>query len=138
MINLVGKLQKIQDEFGYLRRDSLEKLSHDLNIPLARIYSLATFYRSFSLAPPAKHTITVCTGTACYVRGAPRIVEELSRILGINPGEITDDRVFQLETANCLGACALGPLVLIDNDYHGNMTPVKIAKILEKYKQPLK
>jgi NADH-quinone oxidoreductase subunit E len=134
MINLVGKLQDIQEEFGYLKREKLEEISREFNIPLARIFSLATFYRSFSLTPPAKHTITVCTGTACYVRGAPRMVEEISRQLGIDPGETTDDLNFQLETANCLGACALGPLVLIDNDYHGNMTPVKIAEVLDRYR----
>lgn len=131
MINLIGKLQDIQKEFGYLKREKLEDIARELKIPLARIFSLSTFYRSFSLTPPAKHTITVCTGTACHVRGAPRIVEEISRELGINPGETTEDLSFKLATANCLGACALGPLVLIDDDYHGDMTPGKVAKILE-------
>ncbi len=133
MINLVGKLQDIQEEFGYLKRDKLDEISRELKIPLARIYSLATFYSSFSLTPPAKHSITVCTGTACYIKGAGEIVERIIEKLGITPGETTDDNKFKLETVNCLGACALAPLVTIDGNYYGNMTPEKIIEALETY-----
>ena len=133
-INLIGVLQETQEECGYLRKDRLEEISQKLNIPLSRIYSVATYYKSFSLIPPAKHTIMVCTGTACYVRGAPRIVDRISQIMEIQPGETTPDGTFKLETVNCLGACALGPLVMINEEYHGNMTPQKIVKVLEKYK----
>jgi len=132
--NLIGLLQNIQKTCGYLERKELEKISREKNIPLSRIYSLATFYKSFSLVPPAKHTVMVCTGTACHVRGAPQIVDRISQYLNIKPGETTPDLQWKLETVNCLGACALGPLVLIDDDYHGNMNARKIVKILEKYK----
>jgi len=134
MINLVGKLQDIQEEFGYLKREKLEEIARELKIPLARIFSLSTFYRSFSLTPPAEHSITVCTGTACFVKGAGHIVESITRGLGINPGETTSDNKFKLETVNCLGACALAPLVTIDGDYHGNMTPQKIIKVINLYR----
>ena len=133
-VNLIGVLQETQEECGYLRKDRLEGISRKFAIPLSRIYSVATYYKSFSLVPPAKHTITVCMGTACYVRGAPRIVERISQILGIRPGESTPDSIFKLETVNCLGACALGPLVAIDHNYHANTSPQMIAKVLEKYK----
>ncbi|MFH1352357.1 MAG: NAD(P)H-dependent oxidoreductase subunit E [bacterium] len=134
MTNLIRVLQDIQSECGYLKREKLEEASKKFDIPMSRIYSVATFYKSFSLVPPAKHKIMVCMGTACYVRGAPKIVERISQTLGIKPGEVTKDGNFKLETVNCLGACALGPLVLIDKDYHGNMTSQKIVKVLEKYK----
>ncbi|MBA3051520.1 MAG: NAD(P)H-dependent oxidoreductase subunit E [Candidatus Omnitrophota bacterium] len=134
MTNLIRVLQDIQRECGYLKREKLEEVSHRLDIPMSRIYSVATFYKSFSLVPPAKHKIMVCMGTACYVRGAPRIVERITQVLGINPGDSTKDGNFKLETVNCIGACALGPLVMIDDDYHGKMTPQKIVKVLEKYK----
>ncbi|MFH1958531.1 MAG: NAD(P)H-dependent oxidoreductase subunit E [bacterium] len=134
MTNLIRVLQDIQSECGYLKREKLEEASKKFDIPMSRIYSVATFYKSFSLVPPAKHKIMVCMGTACYVRGAPKIVERISQTLGIKPGEVTKDGNFKLETVNCLGACALGPLVLIDKDYHGNMTSQKIVRVLEKYK----
>jgi NADH-quinone oxidoreductase subunit E len=134
MINLVGKLQEIQEEFGYLKREKLEEMARELKIPLARIFSLSTFYRSFSLIPPAEHSITVCTGTACYVKGAGQVVESITRELGINPGETTSDNKFKLETVNCLGACALAPLITIDGDYHGNMTPRKIIGAINTYR----
>jgi len=134
MTNLIRVLQDIQSECGYLKREKLEEASKKFDIPMSRIYSVATFYKSFSLVPPAKHKVMVCMGTACYVRGAPKIVERISQTLGIKPGEVTKDGNFKLETVNCLGACALGPLVLIDGDYHGKMTSQKIAKVLEKYK----
>jgi len=134
MTNLIRILQNIQSEDGYLKRDKLEEASRKFDIPMSRIYSVATFYKSFSLVPPAKHKVMVCMGTACYVRGAPKIVERISQTLGIKPGEVTKDGNFKLETVNCLGACALGPLVLIDKDYHGKMTSQKIVKVLEKYK----
>ena len=134
MTNLIRVLQDIQNESGYLKREKLEEASRKFDIPMSRIYSVATFYKSFSLVPPAKHKVMVCMGTACYVRGAPKIVERISQKLGIKPGEVTKDGNFKFETVNCLGACALGPLVLIDKDYHGNMTSQKIVKVLEKYK----
>lgn len=133
-LNLIGLLQETQQECGYLRKESLEEISRKFKVPLSRIYSVATYYKSFSLVPPAKHTVMVCTGTACYVRGAPMIVDRISRLLEIAPGETTPDRTFKLETVNCLGACALGPLVVIDSDYYANMTSQRIGRVLEKYR----
>ena len=133
-MNLIGILQEIQSEAGYLKKERLVEVSEKFDIPLSRIYSIATFFKSFSLVPPAKHKIMVCMGTACYVRGGHLIAERISQHLGIKPGEVTSDGNFKFETVNCLGACALGPLVLIDSDYHGKMTPQKIVKVLEKYK----
>ena len=134
MINLIGTLQDIQKKEGYLSKESLKKLSEKEKIPLSRIFSVATFFASFLLTPPAKHTILVCSGTACYVRGSSKIVETISELLNIAPGKTTSDSKFRLETVNCLGACALGPLIVIDGNYHGNITPDKIRKVLEQYK----
>ena len=130
----VTSLQELQEAEGYLKKESLEKLAKKHNVPLSRIYSLSTFYKSLSLVPPARHTCTVCTGTACHVRGAPKIIEQVSKKLKIKVGETTEDGNMKLETANCLGACALGPLVVIDKDYHGNASALTITKTIEKYK----
>ena len=130
-MNLIGILQKIQSEAGYLKKERLVEVSEKFDIPLSRIYSIVTFFKSFSLVPPAKHRIMVCTGTACHVRGAPQVAERISQHLGVKPGEVTSDGNFKLETVNCLGACALGPLVLIDKDYYGKMTPQKILKVIK-------
>ena len=102
---------------------------------MSRLYSLATFFKAFSLEPRGKHIITVCMGTACHVRKAPRIVDEISRILGIEAGGTTPDLMFTLETVNCLGTCALGPVAVIDGKYHGNMTPKKIRALLDDYRK---
>ena len=125
-------LQDVMGEYGYLPEKVLKNISQELNIPLSRVYGLATFYKSFSLTPRGKHLISVCLGTACHVRGAPRIVEKLERDLRIKAGETTRDLKFTLETVNCLGACALGPLIVIDGKYHGRMNSVKMDKVLQK------
>ena len=130
---LVSILQDIQAEYNWLPREALEEVSQRLEIPLSRVFSVATFFRAFSLRPRGRHLIHVCLGTACHVRGAPRILEQMERELGIRPGEVTEDLQFSLETVNCVGACALGPLVIVDGDYHGQMTPDKVKEILRKY-----
>jgi NADH-quinone oxidoreductase subunit E len=132
---LIGILQDIQAEHNYLPYDTLLQVSERLDVPMSRLYSLATFFKAFSLKPRGKHIITVCTGTACHVRKAPRIVDEISRYLGIQAGETTEDRVFTLETVNCLGACALGPVAVLDGKYYGNMTPNRINALLKEYKK---
>jgi len=130
---LVAILQDIQAEYNWLPKEALEEVSQELGIPLSRVFSVATFFRAFSLRPRGRHLIHVCLGTACHVRGAPRILEQMERELGIRPGEMTEDLQFSLETVNCVGACALGPVVIVDGDYHGQMTPDKVKEILRKY-----
>jgi len=131
---LISILHDIQAEYNYLPREALLHIKESLNIPLIRIYSIACFYKSFSLKPRGKYIINVCMGTACHVRGAPRILERIERALGIKSGQTTRDSTFTLETVNCLGACALGPLITINGQYYGKMTPGKVEKILRNYK----
>lgn len=130
---LIGILQDIQAEYNYLPLSSLMELSETLKVPFSRLYSIATFFKAFSLEPRGKHIVTVCMGTACHVRKAPRIVDELSRALGVKAGATTEDRLFTLETVNCLGTCALGPVVVVDGKYYGNMTVKKVGELLKKY-----
>ncbi len=128
--SLVMLLQETQKRYGYLPREALRAISREMNIPLARLYGLATFYRSFSLTPRGRHEITVCTGTACHVRGAATILEHLQRRLQVPPGGTTANNEFTLITVNCLGACALGPVVVLDGKYHGKMTVAKTDEVL--------
>jgi len=129
----VPLLQDVMREYGYLPEKTLKRIAQELDIPLSQVYGLATFYKSFSLTPRGKHLISVCMGTACHVRGAPRIVEKLERDLRIKAGETTKDLKFTLETVNCLGACALGPLITIDGKYYGRMNSAKMDKVLKDY-----
>ena len=130
---LIPILQDIQAEYNYLPQEALEHLSRKIGIPLSNIYSAATFFRAFSLKPRGKHLITVCLGTACHVRGGPRIVEQIERILGIRPGGTTDDKLFTLETVNCLGCCALGPVMVVGKKYFGKVSLTQVKKILTEY-----
>jgi NADH-quinone oxidoreductase subunit E len=129
-------LQDIQDKDRYLAKEVLEHIAKHLDIPLTRVYRLATFYRAFSLTPRGRHLISCCMGTACHVRGAPRILDKLEMDLSIESGGTTKDLMFSLETVNCLGACATGPLVVIDGHYHGHMTSMKVDSVLKEYKKP--
>ncbi len=129
---LVSLLQDIQEEFNYLPRDVLIKASQKLDIPLSQIYSVATFFRAFSLEPRGRHVITVCLGTACHVRKGQRLVDNFEREFGIRPGETTQDLRFTLETVNCLGCCALGPVVVVDGKYHSQMNTEKLSRVLDK------
>ena len=132
--SLIGLLQDISDLYGYLPEKVLEEVSSKLNVPLSHFYSLATFYTSFRLEPMGKHHCSICVGTACHVRGATMVVESIERELNVKAGQTTEDGNFTVETVNCLGACALGPLVVIDEDYHGNLDGRKAIKLLKKYK----
>ena len=132
---VIAILQDIQEELGYLPEEELSCVAEMLELPLSRLYSLATFYRSFTLEPRGKHLILVCMGTACHVRGSAKLVEKLERDLGIKAGQTTGDGMFTLETANCLGACALGPLVVVDGEYHGQMNAAKTDRLLEKMRK---
>ena len=127
---LVSVLQDVQAEYNYLPKKALVQVSQGLDIPLTQVYSVASFFKAFSLKPRGRHLINVCLGTACHVRGAVRILEEIERQLGINPGETTEDFKYTLERVNCVGACALGPIVIIDDTYSGQMKTDKVKTLL--------
>ena len=129
---LIAILEEIQDEHGYLSEKALRIVSDETGRSMVDIYGVARFYRSFSLKPRGKHLICACLGTACHVRGAPSVVEEFERQLNIKAGQTTADKEFTLETVNCLGACALGPIVVVDNHYFSNVDMAKVKHILEK------
>ena len=131
--SLVPILQDTQSEFGYLVGEALVEISAGLGVPLSQVYSVATFFRSFSLTPRGRHLINVCLGTACHVRGAVRILETIEREAGIKSGETAENLRFTLETVNCVGACALGPIVIIDGKYSGEMKTDKVKPLLESY-----
>jgi len=128
---LVSVLQDIQAEYNYLPKEALVQVSQGLDIPLSQVYSVATFFKAFSLKPRGRHLINVCLGTACHVRGAVRILEEIERELNIKPRETTKDFKYTLETVNCVGACALGPIVIVDEKYSGQMKSNKVKPLLE-------
>ena len=130
---LVAILQDIQAEYNYLPREALEEAGRGLCVPLSQIYSVATFFKALSLEPRGRHLINVCLGTACHVRGAVKVLEAMERELAIGSGETTKDLRFTLETVNCVGACALGPVVIVDGEYHGQMKTEKAKDILADY-----
>ncbi len=129
---LIGILQDIQGKYSYLPAKALRIVAEKTGYPLVDIYGVATFYRSFSLKPRGKHLISCCLGTACHVRGGARVAAEFEKLLKIHAGETTFDREFTLETVNCLGACALGPIVTVDGHYFSQMNPTLVPMILEK------
>jgi NADH-quinone oxidoreductase subunit E len=128
---LISLLSEIQDRYHYLPHPVLVLLSETLNLPLSQIYSVATFYHAFSLKPRGAHLVRVCMGTACHVRGAAHILDRLETKLKIRAGETTRDRQVTLETVNCLGACALGPITVVDNAYNGQMDIAKADRLLK-------
>jgi NADH-quinone oxidoreductase subunit E len=130
---LISILQDIQEEYNYLPQEALRIVSKALGIPLIDIFGVATFYRAFSLEPRGKHLITVCLGTACHVRGGPKILEEFERKLNIEAGETSKDGQFTLETVACLGCCAIGPVVVVDGDYYAQTTIRKVGPILKQH-----
>jgi NADH-quinone oxidoreductase subunit E len=132
--NLIHILHHIQARYAYIPPQTISSIAKHLKISESEIYGVLTFYKGFSLEPRGKHLVTVCTGTACHVRGAPRIVDELKRRLDIDVTETTKDKIFTLETVNCVGACALGPIVVVDGEYHGQMKISEVDKLIEKYK----
>lgn len=132
---VMSVLEDVQEVYGYLPREILEQVSEQLDVHLSRLFSLATFYSAFTLKPRGEHTVHVCLGTACHVRGAPKIVDELSRELGIDPSDTTDDKKFSLETVRCIGCCSLAPVMTVDKDIYGYMAMSKVPKILGKYKE---
>jgi len=130
--SLMNVLERIQSRYRYLPEDALILVSERLGVPLSQTYSVATFYNAFSLEPKGRHVINVCMGTACNVRGSRKVLERISDKLGIQPGQTTEDGEFTLETVNCLGACALGPIVVVDGTYSGQMTVSKADALVRE------
>ena len=135
---LICILQDIQTRYGYLPKEALIRVAEKLDISIIQIYRVATFFKAFSLRPKGGHTIHVCLGTACHVRGAERVLDKIKRDLKIDVDETTKDMNFTLKTVNCLGACALGPIVDIDGKCHGHMNTNKVESVLKKYSSTLK
>jgi NADH-quinone oxidoreductase subunit E len=133
--SLLAVLEEVQGRYRYLPRDVLILISERLNVPLSQVYSVATFYNAFSLEPKGRHAIHVCTGTACHVRGAMQVLDRLETRLGIQAGQTSDDLEYTLETVNCLGACALGPIVVADGEYEGLMTASKVDRLIKNVKR---
>jgi NADH-quinone oxidoreductase subunit E len=131
--SIIQVLLDIQNELYYLPRDVLEYVSDYLNVPLSRTYGLATFYKAFSLKPKGKYPVAVCTGTACHVQGAVKILEQIERELKVKEGETTPDKKFSVETVRCLGCCGLAPVVTVGKNLHGKVPTSKISKILKQY-----
>ena len=129
---LIFLLQDIQADCGYISPDAMQLVSEHTDVPVTQAYSVATFYQSFRLEPRGEHEIRVCLGTACHLKGGQRIVEELERRLGIEAGETTADMQYTLDTVNCVGACALAPVMVVDDAYAPNITARKIDKLLQK------
>jgi len=130
--SLMAVLEEIQARYRYLPKDALILVSERMGVPLSQTYSVATFYNAFSLEPKGRHVVNVCLGTACVVRGSKKVLERISDRLGIEPGETTEDGEFTLETVNCLGACALGPIVVVDGAYSGQMNASKSDALLRE------
>jgi len=131
---LIGILQDIQAKMNFLPRKALVQVAKSLDIPLGRVYGIATFYKAFSLEPRGRHTVQVCLGTACHVRGGARILDYLETRLGVKAGHTTKDLRFSIDSVNCIGACALGPIVVVDEKYHGLMRMNRIESTLKKYR----
>jgi NADH-quinone oxidoreductase subunit E len=131
--NLIMILQAIQKKYNYLPRPALAYLSTKISLPMSKIYGVATFYSTFSLEPRGRNIISICRGTACHVRGAERVLEQIQQNLCICDGETTEDMRFTLESVRCIGCCSLGPVVKINEDMHGRIATDKIDKILKQY-----
>ena len=131
--SLIQVLLEIQSEHHWLPKEALERVSERLQVPLTQILHIATFYKAFSLVPKGRHEIHVCVGTACHVRGAPRVLDTVQDLTGIKPGETDLDLKFSLDTVSCVGCCALGPVMIVDGEYHGKMAPAKSEEVLKNY-----
>ena len=128
---LIQILLDLQSMFGWLSPEVLAEVSRQLEVPLARVYQIASYYKAFSLAPRGRHIIKVCLGTACQVRGSPRLLDTISTMLNIKPNETSSDMRFSLETVNCLGCCAMGPVVVVDKTYYSKPSTSDLKRILE-------
>jgi NADH-quinone oxidoreductase E subunit len=131
---LIPVLQSAQDVFGYLPVPVLEAIAERLDVPISQVYGVVTFYAQFHLEPRGKHIVRTCQGTACHVRGASKILDALKETLGVAPGKATADLQFTLETVACIGACGLAPVMMVDHNTHGRLTPDIVPEILDKYR----
>lgn len=132
--SLIQILQDINRKYNWLPREALEVVSKETKVPLARVYGVASFYKALSLKERGKNIIKVCTGTACHIKGAPQIIDEIKRKKNIEPGQTSEDKKFTLETVNCVGACAMAPVLILNEKYHGFTKPSEVEKILEEGK----
>ncbi len=135
---LIAVLHKAQELYGYLPQEIIDEIAVEMKIPTAHIWGVATFYHYFNLKPVGRHMVSVCLGTACYVKGAGQVMEALKHHLKVDEGETTEDGLFTLAPARCLGACGLAPVVMIDDKVYGELTPTKIVEIIEKYRKQSK
>ena len=131
---LMPIMQKAQDIFGYLPEDVQNIIAKGLDIPVSDVYGVATFYAQFNLEPKGKYIISVCLGTACYVKGAQLVLDELEKVLGVPAGSTTPDGLFTLNATRCLGACGLAPVIMVNDDVYGRLTPDQVAGVIEKYR----
>ncbi len=131
---LIPVLHEAQELYGYLPLSVQKKISESLNVPLSEVYGVVTFYTQFSLKPKGEYKVSVCLGTACYVKGSKLILDKLQEKLGINVGDCTEDGKFSLDACRCVGACGLAPVVMINDDVYGRLTPDDVEKVLEKYR----
>ena len=131
---VINVLHKVQGEFGYLPAEVQELVAEELHIPVSRVYGIVSFYSFFTMTPKGEHPISVCLGTACYVRGAEKVLDELKRQLGINVGEVTPDGKFSLTCLRCVGACGLAPVIEVGDKVYGRMTPDRVKDVLAEYK----
>lgn len=133
--HMLAILQDIQKEYGFIPREVMELISQYMSLPISNVYSMATFYKALSLKPKGKYTIKVCDGTACHIRGSKTIEEEIEKALDIQSGETTDDGLFSIETVNCIGACALAPVMMINGKYYGSLTKEKVQQIIDQLRE---
>ena len=133
--SLIMMLHNLQSEFGYIPRDAAIEIAKEAKIPLARIYEVLTFYHYFKISPPAKYLISVCKGTACYLKGASNIIKELKGILKVEEGQVTEDGLFMFQTVRCLGCCGLAPVIDINGKIFSQVTPEKIREIVSDYRR---
>jgi NADH:ubiquinone oxidoreductase subunit E len=136
--HLIAVLHRAQGLFGYLSQETMDLIAREMRIPTAHIWGVATFYHYFKLSAPGKHQISLCLGTACYVKGASEVLEALKKDLGVEVGQTTADGLFTLQEARCLGACGLAPVAMIDDKIYGDLTPKKIVEIIAKYRKEAK
>lgn len=132
---LISILHEIQDRYDYLPEEALREVASRLQMDINALYGVATFYKAFTLVPKGKHSITLCLGTACHVRGGPKILREMKQLLKIEPGQTTQDRKFSLNVVNCLGACAIGPVMVVNGKFYGEMTPLKARQLIDKLRR---
>ena len=132
---LIEVLQDVQDNYGYISEEAMRTVSQGLGVPLMEVFRVASFYTAFRLKPPGKNILTMCMGTACHVRGARLLLDQAAGQLGVKSGEVTPDGLFSVEHVNCLGACALGPIVSENGSYHHHMTPGKLRKLIDTLSQ---